>query len=171
MRPDQPHRAKRAEATETAYRFGDLLALARADWKARMADGLAARGYPGYRPSDALLIRTLHRRSFTISRLAAQLGISRQAARKLIDGLEGRGYAAETRDDADGRSVNVCLTAAGEAYADAVSAVIDALNRAVAKRVSAADLAVTDAVLRASIANPRLRAAAARVVPPPAPPP
>jgi len=149
------------------YLFGDLLALARADWVRRMAGAVAERGYRDYRPSDAALMRLLLRRStIAISRIGSPLGVTRQAARKLVDGLEQRGYASEARDQHDARSVKVTLTPAGEAYARAVVAAVEALNRELAERVGVAELAVADAVLRATILDEGARVVAARIPPP-----
>jgi DNA-binding MarR family transcriptional regulator len=132
-----------------SYPFGDLLALARQSWLTAMAGSLAARGYPEYRRSDAAAIRRLRRGPLSIGQLGAALGVTRQAARKVADGLEQRGFAATERDPGDARQLNVSLTQAGLAYADAVSAVIAELNREVARRTRPADLAAADAVLRA----------------------
>jgi len=152
----------------TPYLFGDLLALARAHWISRMADGVAALGYPGYRPTDAVLVRLLRRRgSVPINQIAARLGVTRQAARKLVTGLERRGYASEERGASDGRIVNVALTAAGERYAKAVVAVIHDLNLDLFTRVGRDALSGADSVLRATITDPAARATADRVVAPP----
>src|ERR1700733_12983516 len=113
----------------SAYRFGDLLALARQSWIAQMAGGLAARGYSDYRRSDAAAVRQLQRGSMSIGRLGAVLGVTRQGARKVADGLVNRGFATTGRDDTDTRQVNVTLTPAGEAYARALTQVIERLNR------------------------------------------
>jgi len=167
--PPNDDAAQAAGSPVGPYLFGDLLALARAHWIRRMAEGLAEAGYPDYRASDAVLVRLLHRRgSVTISRLGARLGVTRQAARKLVDRLERRGYASEARDQEDARSVKVRLTADGERYADAVIALIHNLNRELAERVTSEELAIADAVLRTSISDPdsRSAAAAARIVPP-----
>lgn len=156
------------EARPRIYLFGDLLALARAQWIRSMAAGVAALGYDDYRPTDAVLVRLLRRRGpMPIGRIGERLGITRQGARKLLDGLERRGYAAAARDESDARVVKVGLTSAGDAYAEAVIAVLDRLNRELAARVDRDDLAIADAVLRASIADPAARAAMGRLVAPP----
>lgn len=165
MRPDDPPIPARPRAGRgappPAYPFGDLLALARLDWVARMASELAAAGYPGYRPTDAALVRLLRRRgSASIGAVGARLGVTRQAARKLIDGLEQRGLASEARDPADTRTINVSLTSAGEAYAGVIVAVIEQLNDELAGRVSVEDLAAADRVLRAAIGDPHTQARA-----------
>jgi DNA-binding MarR family transcriptional regulator len=154
----------------SSYRFGDLLALARQSWIAQMAGGLAARGYGEYRRSDAAAVRQLQRGPMSIGRLGAALGVTRQAARKVADGLERRGFATMARDQVDTRQVNVELTRDGEAYAEAVRAVIDDLNGAVMRKVRPDDLAVADAVLRAVLADDHTRRLAEFLGPPPSPP-
>ncbi len=137
-----------------------------------MREELAAAGYPDYRATDAAVLRLLRRRgSLSITELGTALGISRQAARKLVSGLEQRGYASEARDPADTRSVRVTLTPAGETYAGAVISIIHALNRDLTTRVSAGDLAAADAVLRATLSGPEGRVAERVPLPPPASPP
>lgn len=153
-------------SSTAAYRFGDLLALARQSWVTAMAAGLAAAGYPDYRRSDALVLRLLTRGPVSIGRLGDALGTTRQAARKVADGLVRRGFASTARDTRDGRQVNITLTAEGEGYARAVVAVIDRLNRDLRRRVAATDLAATDAVLRAVLADDHTRTLAAQIPPP-----
>ncbi len=152
------------------YRFGDLLALARQSWLRRMAAELADRGFADYRRSDAATLRLLRRRPASVGELGAHLGVTRQAARKVMRGLEERGYASTQADAHDARKLNVMLTPAGCAYADAIIEVIAQLNRAVAARVGADQLAAADAVLRASIEDAEVAGRAARVSPPPSAP-
>lgn len=149
-----------------AYRFGDLLALARQSWTTAMAAGLRAAGYPDYRHSDALVLRLLARGPVSIGRLGDALGTTRQAARKIADGLMRRGFAFTARDTRDGRQINVTLTAAGEDYARAVVDVIDRLNLDLRRRIARTDLAAADAVLRAVLADDHTRALAALIPPP-----
>jgi DNA-binding MarR family transcriptional regulator len=131
------------------YPFGDLLALARQSWLAAMASRLAERGYADYRRTDALAVRLLLRGPLPVGKLGSALAVTRQAARKVADGLQQRGFAAAERDPQDSRQLNVSLTPAGENYARAVVAVIAELNREVSKRTNPADLAAADTVLRA----------------------
>lgn len=155
-----------AQTSTSGYRFGDLLALARQSWVARMAAGLADAGYPGYRRSDAAAVRLLRRGPMSVGRLGDALGITRQAARKVATGLEKRGLATASRDPRDARQVNVTLTADGEDYAGAITTVIDRLNRDVAARVTGDQLAAADAVLRAVLADEHTRTLAAHLPPP-----
>jgi DNA-binding MarR family transcriptional regulator len=156
-----------ARKSTVDYRFGDLLGLARQSWITQMASGLAAKGYGEYRRSDAAAVRQLQRGPMSIGRLGTALGVTRQAAREVADGLERRGFATVARDEVDARQVNAVLTSEGDAYARAVRAVIEKLNRAVTRKVDAADLAVADAVLRAVLADDHTRRLAAFLGPPP----
>jgi DNA-binding MarR family transcriptional regulator len=155
------------QVTSTAsYRFGDLLALARLSWVSQMASELASMGYDDYRRSDAAVMRLLQRGPTSIGGLGEATGVSRQAARKIVDRLERRGFAGTSRDQSDSRQVNVLLTEQGARYAGAVVAVIERLNRELCARVDPADLAGADRVLRAALADPHSCQRAARVPPP-----
>lgn len=150
-----------------AYRFGDLLALARRSWIRRMAGELAERGYPDYRASDAASLRMLLRRPLPVGHLGRRLGVSRQAARKVARQLEQRGFATTSSDADDARKVVVVLTAAGRAYGLAVVEAIASLNRDLAERVDADHLATTDSVLRAALAQDDALSFLAERIPPP----
>jgi len=152
------------------YRFGDMLALARQSWIHRMAAELANRGFPDYRLTDAATLRRLRRGPASVGELGVPMGVTRQAARKVVRGLEERGYASTRADAGDARKLNVELTPAGRAYADAIIEVIAGLNRAVTARVTADQLAAADAVLRASIEDEGVARLAAYLSPPPAEP-
>jgi MarR family transcriptional regulator, lower aerobic nicotinate degradation pathway regulator len=151
------------------YPFGDVLALARQSWLGEMAGRLGALGYPGYRRSDAAALRLLLRGPVAVGQLGTMLGVTRQAARKVADGLQQRGYATTARDPRDSRRINVTLTPAGHDYADAIVAVIAALNREVERRADPAQLAAADAVLRAALFDHSTRQRASRLPHPPAP--
>lgn len=135
------------------YKFGDLLALARLSWIRQMAAYLAVMGYDDYRRSDAAAMRMLVRGPLSIGRLGEATGVTRQAARKLVNGLEGRGYAITTRDESDSRQINVLLTDHGARYANAVIATIERLNSELSAQVDPADLVSAEAVLRTIIAH------------------
>jgi DNA-binding MarR family transcriptional regulator len=128
--------------------FGDLLALARRSWVLEMSRRLDELGYPDYRRSDAILLRWLRHGPLPFSDLAATLGVTRQAARKLVDGLSSRHFAVVERDREDARRLNVGLTAEGEEYARHVLDVVTALNTELDEHVDAYDLAVVKSVLR-----------------------
>jgi DNA-binding MarR family transcriptional regulator len=157
-------------ASSPPYPFGDLLALARLSWVRQMAARLSRLGYPDYRRSDALALRQLRRGPVPVGRLGSGLGVTRQAARKIADVLEQRGYARTERDASDSRVLNVTLTAAGTAYARVITEVIDALNREFCQQADPAQLAAADTVLRAMIASDSALRDAASLIRPPAVP-
>lgn len=152
-----------SEEANGIYRFGDLLALARASWVAQMERELEKRGFAGYRRSDAATMRCLLAGPVPIGVLGAMLGVTRQAARKVATALEQRGYAATRPDPDDARKVNIVLTAKGRRYARAVVTVVEQLNREVAGRVASDRLAAADEVLRAVVVGEQYRALTDRV--------
>jgi DNA-binding MarR family transcriptional regulator len=156
-------------ASSTPYLFGDLLALARRSWVQTMARRLEELGHADYRRSDAAVLRLIARRPLAVGELGAVLGVTRQAARKLAAGLEQRGYALLESDPHDSRRRTTVLTPAGEAYATAVVATLEAMNRELGERVDRAALIAADAVLRASLADDDARRRADALVSPPAP--
>jgi DNA-binding MarR family transcriptional regulator len=139
------------------------LALARQSWLGQMTSRLERLGYAGYRRGDAAVLPMLARDPLPVGRLGAALGVTRQAARKVADGLEQRGYATTERDARDTRQLNVTLTQLGRDYAGAVTAVAEELNREVAGRVSPDQLAAADAVLRAALFDDSARQRASRL--------
>ncbi|MGD0053845.1 MAG: MarR family transcriptional regulator [Acidimicrobiales bacterium] len=128
--------------------FGDLLALARGAWVREMALRLNRLGYLDYRRSDAIALRWLRHGQVPLGDVAATLGVSRQAARKVVDGLVERGFARLERDRVDGRRLNVELSNDGTRYARAVLEVITQLNHDVESQVAAYDLEMVKDVLR-----------------------
>ncbi len=159
-----------AQTSSPPYLFGDLLALARLSWVRQMADRLGRLGYADYRRSDAGALRMLYRGPVSVGRLGTHLGVTRQAARKVIDGLEQRGFVRTERDAQDSRVLNVILTPSGAAYARAVIEVIHTLNFEFRQRVDPAHLATADLVLRAVIeTDSALAATAAQIPRPPTP--
>jgi DNA-binding MarR family transcriptional regulator len=149
------------------YRFGDMIALARLSWVGQMTSRLEALGYAGFRRGDVAVMRTLWPGPLPVGRLGASLGVTRQAARKIADALQQRGYATTERDSRDTRQLNVTLTPVGRDYARAAIAVTEELNREVAGRVSPAQLAAADTVLRAGLFDDDARQRASQLPPPP----
>jgi DNA-binding MarR family transcriptional regulator len=151
------------------YRFGDLLALARRSWIRQVRARMEEAGFAGYRQTDAWMLRLLVRHPCAIGQLGEAMGVTRQAARQLADGLVERGYASFGTDPQDARRTLVVLTPSGESYARAVWQAQDALNNALSDRVSAADLAAADEVLRAVFPGDQARRRLDESIPPPAP--
>jgi len=134
-------------STTAPLLFGDILALARERWVGAMAAGLAEKGYPGYRRSDAAALRFLRSGSRALGALAAPMGGSRQATRKVVTGLVEHGYATLESDPRDARRRQVVLTPFGRAYAEAVLDTVNELNREVTEKVSPEELSAAVSVL------------------------
>jgi len=137
----------RPEQSSGPLLFGDLLALARRSWIRQMAEGLSQLGYDDYRPTDAAVFRRLLRGPIAVGRLDEVLGASRQAARKVVEGLERRNHVTTERDPEDARRLIVSLTPVGESYAEAVVNVIESLNEGMVASVEPGDLAAARRVL------------------------
>jgi DNA-binding MarR family transcriptional regulator len=152
-----------AAESNPIYRFGDLLALTRQSWVGQMSGRLERLGFVDYRRTDAGALRSLWGGPLPVGRLGEVLGVTRQAARKVADGLEQRGYVTTERDSRDTRQLNVSLTQLGRDYTRAIATVIAELNLEVAARVSPAQLAAADAVLRAALFDESTRQRANRI--------
>lgn len=152
-------------ADSPGYPFGDLLALARRSWVRQLSDRAAAEGFADFRRSDTILLRILASRAEPIGRIGEGLGITRQAARKLADGLVARGHATLAVDPDDGRRTLVELTDRGRSYHRTLAAAAEALNGRV-RGLPASDMRAADAVLRSVLTEDDRRLADA-VVPRP----
>src|SRR5579863_9270284 len=89
--------------------FGDLLAQARERWIREMAQRLGVLGFEGYRRSDPLAMRALGRGEVALGTLGTTFGVTRQAARKVVNGLVERDYAQVTISTQDSRRRLVTL--------------------------------------------------------------
>jgi DNA-binding MarR family transcriptional regulator len=112
-----------------------------------MSGRLAHLGYNDYRRSDALALRVLVRASLPLGAFTSSLGVSRQAARKVVSGLVERGFARVSVDENDSRRRNVQLTASGRDYGRAVIAVIHELDGELATKIDPESLDVARDVL------------------------
>jgi DNA-binding MarR family transcriptional regulator len=127
--------------------FGDLLAQARERWIRVMAQRLGALGFHDYRRSDPLVMRSLRGGAVSLGSLGVTLGVTRQAARKVVNGLVDRGYAHVTTSTEDSRRRLVELTPRGRDYHAAVVATLRALHDQVVDNVDAQQLAAAYGVL------------------------
>jgi DNA-binding MarR family transcriptional regulator len=127
--------------------FGDLLAQARERWIRVMALRLDALGYHDYRRSDPLVMRSLRRGDVSLGSLGVTLGVTRQAARKVVNGLVARGSARVRTSPEDSRRRMVELTPRGREYLAAVVATLRALHDDVVDHVDPQQLAAAYSVL------------------------
>jgi DNA-binding MarR family transcriptional regulator len=75
---------------------------------------LALAGHEGLRPAHGFLFQALGPSGASASEIAERLGVTKQAARLIIDELEGLGYVERTEDPDDARRRPVHLTSRGE---------------------------------------------------------
>ena len=127
--------------------FGDLLAQARERWIRVMALRLGALGFHDYRRSDPLVMRSLRGGEVSLGALGVRLGVTRQAARKVVNGLVERGYAQVTTSSQDSRRRLVNLTPRGRDYLAAVVATLRAMHDEVVDSVDPQRLAAAYSVL------------------------
>jgi DNA-binding MarR family transcriptional regulator len=130
--------------------FHDLLALARLRWLNRMREALAERGFTSFRRGDGAWVRIVGYEPQGLGEMAGLIGISRQAATKMADSLEQRGYVERRDDDADRRRVALHLTDLGRRYEQAIVEVVDGLDESFRASVSPADLEAAFRVLHAA---------------------
>ncbi|MEU2673340.1 MarR family transcriptional regulator [Streptomyces sp. NPDC007164] len=75
--------------------------------------GLAERGHAEFRPAYGYALQAVGRDGATASEIGRRLGVSKQAAGKTVERLEGLGYVERVDDPRDGRRKLVRLTARG----------------------------------------------------------
>ena len=66
-----------------------------------------AAGYGEVRPAHVKVMAALAGGTMSLTRLASLVGVSKQAAGKLVDHLERLGYVERRRDSEDGRAVAI----------------------------------------------------------------
>lgn len=74
---------------------------------------LARQGHPDVRPAYGFALQAVGRDGATASEIGRRLGVSKQAAGKTVERLEGLGYVERVEDPQDGRRKLVRLTARG----------------------------------------------------------
>lgn len=75
---------------------------------------LAADGHDGLRPAHGFLFQALGENGASASEIAGRLGVTKQAARLVVEELVALGYVERSKDPDDGRRRPVRLTARGE---------------------------------------------------------
>ncbi len=152
-RHTSPDDAPRGGTTAGDVALGDALALARQRWIHEAQRRVLAAGYQGFKRSDTVVLRRLRRGSAALVDLAEVMGVTRQAARKVVTDLQERGYVVATRDERDARRTLVTLTDSGEKYARTLAHVASDMNREASLVLESQDVEVALRVLRAMIAR------------------
>lgn len=90
-----------------------LVSLAAVSLQERARAWLAADGMAGVRPSHGFVFQHLVDGSPTVGELATALGVTQQAASKVVRELEGLGHVERRTDERDSRIRRVALTETG----------------------------------------------------------
>jgi DNA-binding MarR family transcriptional regulator len=100
---------------------------------------LAQRGHEHMRPAHGFVFQAIGSGA-TASEIGARLGITKQAARLILDELESLNYVTRERDPSDGRRRPARLTARGYDALEATVEVFEDLKREIAAVSGGADL-------------------------------
>jgi DNA-binding MarR family transcriptional regulator len=112
--------------------FGLLLAQALHSYVGHLHRRLAEHGFSDLRPTFGLPLRSLHERPRTLTELARELGVSKQAAAKVVGELEQRGLIERRPSPADGRATLLHLSSSGRSLVAAAIATGNAVERELA---------------------------------------
>jgi DNA-binding MarR family transcriptional regulator len=130
-----------------------LVSLAGAASDRFLIDRLRTAGFDGIRLSHGYVIQRLIEASPTINELAAQLGVTQQAASKTVVEMEGLGLVERRADAVDSRMRRVALSDRGRAVLEAgraarreLEASLDSPDLAAARRTLVALLDRTGAL-------------------------
>ncbi len=86
-------------------------------------DRLRARGWTDVRPAFGFVLLAARERPTSVTELAELMGVTKQAASKLVDAMVSSGYVRRGAGAEDGRQRPVSLTARGEELLSAVEQV------------------------------------------------
>jgi DNA-binding MarR family transcriptional regulator len=109
---------------------------------------LARRGHPDVRPAYGFAMQAIGVRGATASEIGRRLGVSKQAAGKTVDRLEGLGYAERVDDPADARRKLIRLPPRGVDSLVQAAQIFDELHASWAEKLGAERLALVEASLR-----------------------
>jgi DNA-binding MarR family transcriptional regulator len=115
---------------------------------------LARRGHPDVRPAYGFAMQAIGARGATASEVGRRLGVSKQAAGKTVDRLEGLGYVERVDDPADARRKLIRLTPRGIDSLTQAAQIFDDLRASWAEKLGAERLALVEASLRTVVPSP-----------------
>jgi DNA-binding MarR family transcriptional regulator len=98
-------------------------------------DRLQARGWTDLRPAFGFVLLAARDQPTSVTELAGLMGITKQAASKLVDAMISGGYIQRGTDPHDGRQRPVSLTGRGEELLSAVEQVYAELEDRWAKQI------------------------------------
>lgn len=89
----------------------------------RLHERLAEEGYTDVRPAFGYVLLAVRERPTTGADIALLLGVTKQAASKLIDAMEQGGYVRRQTHDEDARAKGIAITARGRRFLVAVESI------------------------------------------------
>jgi DNA-binding MarR family transcriptional regulator len=113
--------------------FGLLLAQAFNGYIEHLHRELSDRGFTDLRPAFGLALRALHERPRTLTELGGELGVTKQAAGKLVGELERRSLIEREPSPNDGRSTLLRLSPRGTSLVAAAIRIGNAVERDLAR--------------------------------------
>jgi DNA-binding MarR family transcriptional regulator len=97
-----------------------------------LIDGLHARlverGYTDVRPAYGYVLLAVRQSPTTGADIALLLGVTKQAASKLIDTMEAGGYVERQPHDEDARAKSIAITARGRRFLATVESIYEELE-------------------------------------------
>jgi DNA-binding MarR family transcriptional regulator len=109
---------------------------------------LATQGHPDVRPMHGFVFQAIGPHGATAADLGRALGVSKQAAGKTVDILEGLGYLRREADPDDGRRVRIHLTDRGIDFLVTSARIFDRLRQQWAQTLGADRLRALEDDLR-----------------------
>jgi DNA-binding MarR family transcriptional regulator len=113
----------------------------------RLGGAVERSGVADMRSSFGFVIRALSEHDATLTDLAATLAVTKQAAIKVVDEMEARGFVARATDPRDRRAKAIALTPRGEAVRRAARAESERMEAELAAELGDADVAALRRVL------------------------
>jgi len=103
-------------------------------------DRLQARGWTDVRPAFGFVLLAARDQPTSVTELAGLMGMTKQAASKLVDAMASGGYIQRGTDPQDGRQRPVSLTGRGEELLAAVEQIYAELEEGWAKLIGTSHL-------------------------------
>ena len=120
--------------------LGILLVGATRAFTDLLHDELDRRGFADVRPAFGVVLRALRDEELRLTRLAERLGVSKQAAAKVVDEMVTKGLVSREPSPTDGRAVQLALTARGRSVVAVAAEIGQDLERRLTSRVGSDDV-------------------------------
>ena len=131
-----------------------LLRAARMVYGSAVRDALAAVGCDDVPRNGSYVMGAIARSGAPLSQIIKELGVSKQAARQLVDTLVTRGYLDRSPDPEDRRRLTITLTERGHAAAAVIRSAVERVEAGLVRRVGPEYVAHTRATLASLIEGP-----------------